>query len=67
MSLNPRMLAVRDGEPPAADLLASPVFARLKDKTREDLLALAQEAEGSRKEYEDALRIAAAVLHARAP
>jgi hypothetical protein len=60
-----RMLAVRDGEPPAADLLASPAFARLKDKTREDLLALAQDTERKRKGFEDALRIAAAVLDAR--
>jgi ClpX C4-type zinc finger/Glyoxalase superfamily protein len=66
-SLIQRMLAVRDGEPPAADLLASPAFARLKDRTREELLALAQEAEGRRKGYEDALRIAAAVLDARGP
>jgi hypothetical protein len=58
-------LAVRDGEPPAADLLASPAFARLKDKARDDLLALAQDAERKRKEFEDALRIAAIVLEAR--
>jgi ClpX C4-type zinc finger/Glyoxalase superfamily protein len=67
LSLIQRMLAVRDGEPPAADLLASPGFARLKDKTKEDLLALAREAEGRRKGYEDALRIAAAALDARGP
>ena len=67
LSLIQRMLAVRDGEPPAADLLASPAFARLNDKTREDLLALTQEAEGNRKGYEVALRIAAAVLDARGP
>lgn len=67
LSLIQRMLAVRDGEPPAADLLASPAFARLKDKSRQDLLALAQAAEASRKGYEDALRIAAAVLDARGP
>jgi hypothetical protein len=62
-----RMLAVRDGEPPAAALLASPAFARLKDKTREDLLALAQDAERKRRGFEDALRIAASVLEARGP
>jgi hypothetical protein len=60
-----RMLAVRDGEPPAADLLASPAYARLKDKTKEDLLALAQDAERKRKGFDDALRIAATVLEAR--
>jgi hypothetical protein len=62
-----RMLAVRDGEPPAAHLLASPAFARLNDKTREELLALAQDAERKCKGFEDALRIAAAVLDARGP
>jgi hypothetical protein len=61
------MLAVRDGEPPAADLLASPAYARLKDKTREDLLALAQDAERKRKGFDDALRLAASVLEARGP
>jgi hypothetical protein len=66
-SLIRRMLAVRDGEPPAADLLASPAFARLKDKTRDDLVALAQEADGRHRGYEAALRIAAAVLDARGP
>jgi hypothetical protein len=67
LSLIQRMLAVRDDEPPPADLLASPAFARLKDKTREDLLALAQEVEGRHKGYGDALRIAAAILDARGP
>jgi ClpX C4-type zinc finger/Glyoxalase superfamily protein len=65
LSLIQRMLAVCDGEPPAADLLASPAFGRLKDKTKQDLLALAQEAEGRRKGYEDALCIAAAALDVR--
>jgi hypothetical protein len=65
LGLIQRMLALRDGEPPAADLLASPAFARLKDKTREELLALAQDAERKRKGFEDALRIAAAVIEAR--
>jgi hypothetical protein len=67
LSLIWRMLAVRDGEPPAADLLASPAFARLKDKTREDLHALAQDTERKRKGFEEALRIAATVLEARGP
>jgi hypothetical protein len=61
VSLIRRMPAMRDGEPPAADLLASPAFARLKDKTKQDLLTLAQDAEHRRKGYEDALRVAAAV------
>jgi hypothetical protein len=67
LSLIQRMLAMRNGEPPAADLLASSAFARLKDKTSQDLLALAQKAEASHKGYEDAQRIAAAVLDARGP
>jgi hypothetical protein len=67
LSLIQRMLAVRDGEPPAADLLASPGFARLKDKIREELVALAQDAEDKRKVDEDALRVATAVLNARGP
>jgi hypothetical protein len=62
-----RILALPDGEPPAADLLASPRFAQLKDKTREDLLALEQGAERRRKGSEDALRIATTVLEARGP
>ena len=33
-----RTLAMRDGGPPAADLLASARFPQLKDKTREELL-----------------------------
>jgi hypothetical protein len=67
LSVIRRMLAVRGGETPAADLLASPAFARLKDKTSEDLLALAQDTEGRRKGYEDALRIAVAAIDARGP
>jgi hypothetical protein len=62
LSLLHRVLLVRNGEPPAEDLLASPDFARLKDKTSEDLLALAQQAEGRHKGFEDVRRIAAAVL-----
>jgi hypothetical protein len=60
-----RILAMRDGEPPTADLLASPRFAQLKDKSREDLVALEQGAERKRKGFEDVLRIAATVLAAR--
>jgi hypothetical protein len=62
-----RVLAMRDGEPPDADLVASPRFAQLKDKTREDLLALDQEAKRWQKGYEDVLRIASAVLEVRGP
>src|ERR1700716_2244589 len=56
LKLIPRMLSVRDGEAPA-DLVASPAFARLQDKTPDELLALAQDAERKRKNFEDALRI----------
>jgi ClpX C4-type zinc finger/Glyoxalase superfamily protein len=62
-----RILAMRDGQPPAADLSASPRFAQLKDKTREDLLALEQLAERELKGYEEVLRIASTVLDAREP
>ena len=63
-SLIQRMLALRDGEP-SPDLSASPGFARLKDKTRQELLALAQNAEGWRKAQGEALRIATSMLDAR--
>jgi hypothetical protein len=62
-----RILAMRDGEPPAADLLASPRFAQLKEMKSEDLLALKQHAEHRMKGYEDVLRIATTVLDARGP
>jgi hypothetical protein len=61
-----RRLALRDGEVPAdGDILTSPGFLYLKDKTREDLLALQEQAQRKLKRYEDALRIAAAVLGER--
>ena len=59
------ILAMRDGEAPADELSASPRFAQLKDKTREDLLALRQFAEREVEGYEQALRIAVAVLDPR--
>src|SRR6185295_10999677 len=62
-----RVLAIRDGEPPAPDLVASPGFAQLKDKTREDLLALDQQAKRWQKGYEDVQRIASTVLELRRP
>jgi hypothetical protein len=60
-----RILAVRDGAPPVAEVVASPRFAQLKDKTREDLFALEQQAKRAQKSYEDVLRIASAVLEVR--
>jgi hypothetical protein len=63
-----RRLALRDGDVvPEGDLLKSPRFAHLKDKPREDLLALQQQAQRELKRYDDALRIAVTVLGGRAP
>jgi hypothetical protein len=62
-----RVLAVRDAEAPAADLLAWPRFAQMKNIPRKELLALGQRAERAAKRYEDALRIATTVLDARGP
>jgi hypothetical protein len=59
------ILALQDGAPPAAEVLASPRFAQLKDKTSEDLLALEQQAKWAQKSYEGVLRIASAVLEVR--
>ena len=56
---------MRDGGPPAADLLASARFPQLKDKTREELLALEQQAKREQKQHEEVLRIASAVLETR--
>jgi hypothetical protein len=61
-----RRLAMRDGEVPAeGDVLASPGFAYLKNKTRDDLLALQQQHERALKRYENAQRIMAIVLGER--
>jgi len=59
-----RVLAMRDGEVPQEDILASPRFA---GKTRADLLGLRQHAERMLKRYENALRIATTVLGTRGP
>jgi hypothetical protein len=61
-----RMLSMRDGEVPAAgDVLASPGFAFLKHKTKEEIAAILQHHERALKRYEDAQRIAATVLSER--
>src|SRR5215471_10639031 len=65
-----RILAVRDGDVLAerdvpGNVLASPGYAFLKNKTTEDLLALQQHAERELKRYEDVERIAATVLAER--
>lgn len=58
-----RRLGMPDGEVPAeSDILTLPRFAYLKDKKREDLLALQEQAQLDLKRYEEALRITAAVL-----
>jgi len=57
-----RFLAMRDGEPPEADLLAWPHFAQLKDTTRDEVLALEQQHQRMLKRYEDVVRIGTAVL-----
>lgn len=52
-----RKLAMRDGEVPAeGDVLASPGFAFLKNKTRDDLAALEQRHERALQRYADAHR-----------
>jgi hypothetical protein len=61
------ILAMRDGQPPAAELVASPRFSQLKGKSREDLLVIEQQAQRALKDYEDVLRIASAVLEVRGP
>jgi hypothetical protein len=61
-----RKLSMRDGEVPAeGDVLASPGFAYLKNKTKDELLALAQHHERTLKRYEDAQRITATVIGER--
>jgi hypothetical protein len=55
-----RKLSMREGEVlMAGDILASPSFAYLKNKSSDDLLALAQQHERALKRYEDAQRIVA--------
>ena len=61
-----RKLSMRDGEVPAeGDVLASPGFAYLKSKTRDELLALEQRHERALKQYEDAQRTAVTVISER--
>jgi hypothetical protein len=61
-----RMLAMPDGEAPAdGDILNVHRFAYLKDKTRKNLLAVQEQVQHKLNRYEDALRIAAAVLGER--
>lgn len=60
-----RFLAMRDGETPAAELVAWPHFSQLKGTTRDEVLALEQHAQRMLKRYEDVARIATAVLDRR--
>jgi hypothetical protein len=58
-----RMLAMREDEVIVeGDILASPGFGFLRNKTKEDLVALQQQFERGLRGYEDAQRIAAIVL-----
>ncbi len=50
---------------PEGDILTLPRFVYLKDKTRQDLLVLQEQAQREVKWYEDALRVAATVLGER--
>jgi hypothetical protein len=61
-----RKLSMRDGEvAPEGDVLASPRFAYLKNKTRDNLLAFQQHHERALMRYENALRITTTVLDER--
>ena len=61
-----RKLAMRDDEPiPQGDILASPSFAYLRDKTWEELVALQQKFERGMRGHDDAQRIAEIVLSER--
>jgi hypothetical protein len=58
-----RKLSMKNGEVPAeGDVLASPRFAYLKNKTRDELVALEQRNERALKGYEDARRSAATLI-----
>jgi hypothetical protein len=61
-----RMLAMRDDEVvPATDVLATPRFAFLKSRTKEDLLALQHKLDRRLKRYEDVQPIVATVVGER--
>jgi hypothetical protein len=55
-------LAMRDGRPAVGDVRASPRFAALTTKTRDELSSMQRESELALKRYEDALRIGMTVL-----
>ena len=60
-----RRLAMREEDPHGDDLLAMPELAYLKNKSRDELLALQQTAQVQLKRYEEGLRIATSVLAQR--
>jgi hypothetical protein len=60
-----RRLAMEDGEVLAEDILTSPRFAYLNEKTRDELLDMRQETQRTLNLYEDALRIGTKVLGER--
>jgi ClpX C4-type zinc finger len=59
-----RRLAMHDDEMPTDDAISA-LPRHLRDKTREEAVALQQKARGELKRYEDALRIATTVLSER--
>jgi len=60
-----RQLAMRDAEGAAAEALTSPVLTHLRNKSRAELLTVAQHAERDVKRYEMMLRVATSVLEDR--
>ena len=63
-----RKLALRDGETPAQDdVLASPRFAHLNEKSKKELLVMQQGVQHALKRCEVALRIGMTVLAERKP
>ena len=60
-----RRLEMPDGEAPQDDAQAARLFAHLKTKTKEELVALRKTAQREMMHYEDALRIGMTVLDER--
>jgi hypothetical protein len=61
-----RMLAMRDDEAvPETDVLATPRFAFLKGRTKEDLLAIQHQLERRLKRYEDVQPVVTTVIGER--
>jgi hypothetical protein len=56
---------MRNAEGAAAEALTSPVLSHLRNKSKAELLAVAQHAERDVKRYEAMLRVATSVLEDR--